>query len=391
MKTAVLGFGTVGAGIYEMLQRAEGLEAGPVYVRKGKADTPWKTDDFDQILADPSVEAVAEAMGGLDPAFSLAERTLASGKHFVTANKMLVAEYGVRLQEIAERSGAAFLFSAACGGGVPLLHNLALARQADEIVSVQGILNGTTNYMLDQMQSASGGSYESALQKAQSLGYAEAEPKADVSGLDALRKIRLAAAVAFGLLPADGFSEGIENVTAEDIRFYQSRGLILRLIAKTARTEEGVSAYVEPVLFGKDAPEAAVQKNYNLASYEGRASGLISFQGQGAGRYPTASAVIRDLESIRCGARRMFPEGTVKGSADSPGSCSRYFVRTEQAFAALFPGAERLAEENDCVRLKTAPFFAKTMHSLVQTIREEGGRVMFAALDPLAEPEDYSC
>lgn len=138
MKTAVLGFGTVGAGIHEMLQKAEGLESGPVWVRRGKADRPWKTDDFDRILADPSIDAVAEAIGGTDLAYGLAKRTLESGRHFVTANKMLVAEYGPELQKIADGSGAAFLFSAACGGGVPLLHNLTLARRGDEIIRVRG-------------------------------------------------------------------------------------------------------------------------------------------------------------------------------------------------------------------------------------------------------------
>ena len=380
MKTAVLGFGTVGAGIYEILKTAEGLEPGPVYVRRGKADEAWKTDDFDAILSDPSVGAVAEAMGGLEPAFSLAKNTLEGGRHFVTANKMLVAEHGIELQEIAEAHGSAFLFSAACGGGVPLLHNLALARRGDEILSVRGILNGTTNYMLDRMQRL-GLDYGGALKEAQALGYAEADPTADVSGLDALRKIRLAAAAAWGQLPEDGLNEGIENVTAEDIRFYQSKGLVLRLIAQTEKTADGVSAFVEPVLFGMNAPEAAVSLNNNLAAYEGIFCGRISFSGQGAGRYPTASAVIRDLLSIREGARRMLPEGSVNVKADNGSTKKRYMIRCEKAFADRFPGAEILAESKEELRLLTAEMTVGAMHALAAEIREKGGRIAFAATE----------
>ncbi len=382
MKTAVLGFGTVGAGIYEILKTAEGLEPGPVYVRRGKADEPWKTDDFDAVLADPSVGAVAEAMGGLEPAFDFARRTLESGRHFVTANKMLVAEHGIELQAIADRSGAAFLFSAACGGGVPLLHNLALARRGDEIRRVRGILNGTTNYMLDRMQSC-GMDYREALKEAQALGYAEADPTADVSGLDALRKIRLAAAVAFGILPDGCLNEGIENVSVEDIRFYQSKGLVLRLIAKTARTESGVSAFVEPVLFPQNAPEAAVSLNNNLASYEGRFCGRISFSGQGAGRWPTASAVIRDLENILSGARRMLPERTVSAAADNGGEKQRYYLRLPEAFAESFPEAEppEAGAADGELRLVTKPISVAGMHALAAEIRQKGGRISFAALE----------
>ena len=382
MKAAVLGFGTVGAGIYEMLKTAEGLEPGPVFVRRGKADEPWKTDDFEAILADPSVGAVVEAMGGTDPAFDCAKRTLESGRHFVTANKMLVAEHGIELQKIADRTGAAFLFSAACGGGVPLLHNLALVRKGDKIGSVRGILNGTTNYMLDRMQSC-GMNYEEALKQAQVLGYAEADPTADVSGLDALRKIRLAAAVAFGILPEDGLCEGIENITAEDIRFYQSKGFAVRLIAKTVRTDSGVSAYAEPVLFPQNAAEAAVSLNNNLAAYEGRFCGRISFSGQGAGRYPTASAVIRDLESILSGARRMLPEGTVRAAADNGSEKHRYYLRLPEAFAELFPAAEPAENSgaDGSLRLLTKPVPVNGMHARAARIREKGGCISFAALE----------
>ena len=151
MKVAVLGYGTVGVGVYRMLQSIPGLGAGPVLVRPGKEKESFQTSDLGAILADPSVEAVAEVMGGIEPAFTYACAALKAGKHFVTSNKALVAAKGVELNRLAREKGAAFLFSAACGGGVPFLHNLALARESDVILSLGGILNGTTNYMLDAM------------------------------------------------------------------------------------------------------------------------------------------------------------------------------------------------------------------------------------------------
>ena len=186
MKVAVLGYGTVGAGVYSMLSDAPGMEAGPVLVRPGKAVESFMVSDAALIFGDPTVDAVVETLGGLDPAYSYGMRALEAGKHFITANKAMVAAHGLELAALAQEKGAAFLFSATCGGGVPFLHNLALSAETDRIEAVSGILNGTTNYMLDAMQRR-GLSYGDALREAQSLGYAESDPTADVSGLDALR------------------------------------------------------------------------------------------------------------------------------------------------------------------------------------------------------------
>ena len=231
MKVAVLGYGTVGVGVYEMLQAAEGLEAGPVLVRPGKEDQPFKVSSIDAICSDASVDAVAEVMGGVEPAFTYAMAAISAGKHFVTSNKALVAAKGVELNRAAREKGVSFLFSAACGGGVPFLHNLARAVQTDSVLSVGGILNGTTNFMLDQMQST-GKDYSDALMEAQQLGYAEADPTADVTGLDALRKIMLACAVAWGVLPQEGLlNEGIDSLSAADVKDFMGRGWVCRLVA----------------------------------------------------------------------------------------------------------------------------------------------------------------
>ena len=276
MKVAVLGYGTVGKGVYDMLRASSMFEAGPVLVRPGKTDETFKVDSIDAIVNDESVDAVAEVMGGVDVPYAYAKRVLSAGKHFVTSNKALVAARGIELNALARQNNAAFLFSAACGGAVPFLHNLELARECDEIESLGGILNGTTNYMLDRMQSE-GLDYADALKEAQALGYAEADPTADVTGLDALRKIMLGCAVAYDQLPDEGLlNEGIDSLKASDVEHFKALGLTCRLLAKGGMSESGrVYAYVQPVLFEADAPECAVKKNFNMAKYLGKNSGQI--------------------------------------------------------------------------------------------------------------------
>ncbi len=379
MKVAVLGFGTVGVGVYEMLAKAGGLEQGPVLVRPGKNDKPFKVTSIEEIVDDPSVGAVAEVMGGVEPAFTYAAAALRAGKHFVTSNKALVAAKGPELDAIAREKGVAFLFSAACGGGVPFLHNLAIARRSDVIRSLGGILNGTTNYMLDAMQRLHL-DYADVLADAQRLGYAEADPTADVSGLDALRKIMLACAVAYGTLPTDGLlNEGIESVTAADVAHFQGRGYTCRLIASGGSTEDGVYAYVEPVLVRDGAAECSVQQNFNMARYEGACAGPIVLMGQGAGRYPTASAVLRDLSGILRGERYMFSAACAEGAADNSGSVHGYYVRLPAALAGEFP-AEALEQDGDIARLITAPMSVKAMHETARRLRAQGAALLVAAI-----------
>ena len=380
MKVAVLGYGVVGVGVYEMLGRAAGLEPGPVLVRPGKADAPYKVTSIEEICADESVGAVAEVMGGVSPAFEYAAAAIQAGKHFVTSNKALVASKGIELKALAEANGVAFLFSAACGGGVPFLHNLSIARKSDEIKSLGGILNGTTNYMLDAMQRL-GLDYLDALKDAQRLGYAEADPTADVSGLDALRKIMLACAVAYDKLPTEGLlNEGIESITAKDVVHLKSRGYTCRLLAKGGLNADGsVYAFVEPVLFRDGAPECSVLENYNMAKYEGACAGPIVLMGQGAGRFPTASAVLRDLSCVLLGHRAMLQESCRAVTADNAGLSQLYYVRLPEAFAARLP-AETVEVEDGIARIITKPLSVLRMHQAAQEIREAGGDVFFAAI-----------
>ena len=379
MKVAVLGFGVVGQGVYEMLRTCPLFEAGPVLVRPGKADAPFKVDDIEKIVNDESVDAVAEVMGGVDVAYAYGVKALKAGKHFVTSNKALVSAKGVELDALAREKGVGFLFSAACGGAVPFLHNLELARQSDDIEALGGILNGTTNYMLDRMQSEGLG-YEEALSEAQALGYAEADPTADVTGLDALRKIMLGCAVAYDRLPVDGlYNEGIDSLTAADVAHFQGKGLTCRLLAKGGLAEGKLYAYVQPALLPADAPECAVKKNFNMAKYLGKNSGQIVLMGQGAGRYPTASAVIRDLECIRFGQREMLHELCEYSKAENDGCLCTYYVRMPKACVAEFELAESEAQ-GDAVYAITKPISVKAMHEKVRALRKGGMPIFFAEI-----------
>lgn len=380
MKVAVLGFGTVGQGVYEMLHHAKGLEAGSVLVRPGKDDAAFKVTTIEAITGDPSVDAVVEVLGGIEPACSWVSAALKAKKHVVTANKALVAAHGPELAALARENGVALLFSAACGGGVPFLHNLALACQNDEVLSVGGILNGTTNYMLDAMQSR-GADYADVLKDAQALGYAEADPTADVSGLDALRKIMLACAVAFEKLPCEGlYNEGIVDLTAEDVRDFQSMGYTCRLVAKGGPVGDTVFAFVEPTLVPASAAECAVKDNYNLARYEAKCAGDIVLIGQGAGRFPTASAVLRDLSDVLSGQRVMLPQDCVRVTADCTGCGHPYYVRLPKAFADQLP-CDKVKEDGDIARVITKAVTVKEMHDLAAQLRQQGAQVFFAGIE----------
>ena len=289
-----------------------------------------------------------------------------------------MAAHGIELASLAREKGVSFLFSAACGGGVPFLHNLAIASESDKILSLGGILNGTTNFMLDAMQSE-GKDYADVLKQAQALGYAEADPTADVSGLDALRKIMLACAVAYDKLPVDGFCrEGIESITAADVAHFQSLGLTCRLVTSGGEADSSVYAYVEPVLFPANAPECSVLKNFNMAKYMGENAGAIVLMGQGAGRYPTASAVVRDLYGL--GSMEMLRPACVKVRADNSACVHPYYVRTEAANAAALSFSESWSEGEN-VRGVTVPMSVPQMHTLAEEIRQKGGSVFFAAME----------
>lgn len=344
MNIAILGLGTIGQGVYDLAMASEKIKVKRILDIRAWMDI--MTTDINDIVNDTEIDTVIETMGGLHPAYEFAVKCIEKGKNYVTANKFLVSEYGLDLSAKAKENGVAFLFSASCGGGIPYLYNLGKIRSCDKIVSVGGILNGTTNFILDNIFSA-GKSYDEALKQAQALGYAEKDPTADVDGLDTQRKITLACAVAFSRMPkpADVPTFGIGHMKQCDIDYANAKNKVYRLIAKASFDGEKLSARVVPELIGADRIESAIRENINLCYYEGERIGRFSFTGQGAGRYPTAGNILRDAEAIDAGEKIMLPADT----AVSPVECTEkgsYYVRVPLSIADRFADCDRIASSD---------------------------------------------
>ena len=330
MNIALLGFGVVGSGVYEWCRSREDLHVCRVLIRSDKPEIAGiATRDFDDILHDPNIDVVAEVMGGLHPAYEYVTAALKAGKHVVTANKALVAAYYRELTALADVCGKALLCTAAVGGGIPWLVNLARCKKLDHICRLGGIMNGTSNFIMDAMHK-SPVSFPVILKKAQELGYAEADPSDDIDGNDIRRKLVISANIAFDALlnEEDIPMFGIRTVTDGDIRTFQSRGFVCKLLAEAAQAESGVCAYIEPTLVSASALEAAVPANFNLITYEGEQIGRQSFYGQGAGQMPTAANVVQDCLSIAEGRRAFYAEKAVPTALDGSGEAHPYYVRT---------------------------------------------------------------
>ena len=331
MNIALLGFGVVGSGVYEWCRSREDLRVARVLVRSDKPQIAGiATRDFEDILRDGSIDIVAEVMGGLHPAYEYVTAALKAGKHVVTANKALIAAYYQELTELAKAQGKALLCTAAVGGGIPWLVNLARCKKLDTICRVGGIMNGTSNFIMDAMHK-SPVSFSAILKQAQELGYAEADPSADIDGDDIRRKLVISANIAFDALlrEEDIPMFGIRTVTDGDIKTFQSRGFACKLLAEAAQAEKGVCAYIEPTLVAADALEAAVPANFNLITYYGESIGRQSFFGQGAGRYPTAYNVVQDCIDILGGQRSFYAADMAPAHLDLAGEAHPYYVRTE--------------------------------------------------------------
>ena len=330
MNIALLGFGVVGSGVYEWCRSREDLHVCRVLIRSDKPEIAGiATRDFDDILHDPNIDVVAEVMGDLHPAYEYVTAALKAGKHVVTANKALVAAYYRELTALADVCGKALLCTAAVGGGIPWLVNLARCKKLDHICRLGGIMNGTSNFIMDAMHK-SPVSFPVILKKAQELGYAEADPSADIDGNDIRRKLVISANIAFDALlnEEDIPMFGIRTVTDGDIRTFQSRGFVCKLLAEAAQAESGVCAYIEPTLVSASALEAAVPTNFNLITYEGEQIGRQSFYGQGAGQMPTAANVVQDCLSIAEGRLAFYAEKAVPTALDGSGEAHPYYVRT---------------------------------------------------------------
>ena len=310
VQIGLLGFGTVGTGVVRVLtdnsqliaQRAgTAITINKILVRDLKKKRALSTaaeltTEPAAVIGDPEIDIVVELLGGEEPARTLMLEALNHGKHVVTANKDVMAKYGRELFEAAEKNNVNLLFEASVGGGIPIIRPLKRCLAANRISEVMGIVNGTTNYMLDKM-TAEGMDFATVLAEAQAKGYAEADPTADVGGLDAARKIAILASIAFGTRVRldDVSAEGITKIEPEDIDYGRELGYVIKLLAIAQETEKGVNARVHPAFIPTTHPLAAVRDAFNAIFIHGDAVGDTMFYGRGAGSLPTASAVCADI------------------------------------------------------------------------------------------------
>lgn len=313
IRVAILGSGTVGTGVYKIIQNQKEefphkigseLEVAKILVRninKQREGIPFEilTDKWADIINDDSIGIVIEVMGGIEPAKTYISEALTKGKNVVTANKDLMAEYGHELLDIAAEHNCDLLFEAAVAGGIPIIRPIKQCLAANKITEIMGIINGTTNFILTKM-TEEGMEFEDALKLATELGYAEADPTADIEGLDAGRKIAILASIAFNsrVSFSDVYTEGISKITAKDIKYAKELGCVIKLIATAKNTETGIEVRVTPMFIPVSHPLASVNDSFNAVFVHGDALGDAMFYGRGAGELPTASAVMGDVIDV---------------------------------------------------------------------------------------------
>lgn len=314
IRAALLGFGTVGTGVYKVLQKQKEdmipklgsqIEIKKILVRNlekaaAKVEDPAVlTNNWDEIVNDPEIDIVIELIGGIEPARSYILAALNAGKHAVTANKDLIAVHGKELLDAAEANHVDFLFEAAVAGGIPIIRPLKECLAGNHMAEVMGIVNGTTNFILTKM-TQDGMEFKDALALATELGYAEADPTADIEGLDAGRKVAILASVAFNsrVVFNDVYTEGIAKITSKDIHYAKEMGRDIKLLGVARNEADGIEAYVCPMLIPSSHPLATVNDSYNAVFVHGDAVEDAMFFGRGAGELPTASAVVGDVFDI---------------------------------------------------------------------------------------------
>lgn len=347
-KIALLGMGTVGGGVYEIIERQKeempfkigaALEVVKVLVRNkakyaDRIPAEKLTDVWEDVIGDDSIDIVVEVMGGIEPARTYIKAALEKGKHVVTANKDLMAMHGHELLELAGEHHCDLLFEAAVAGGIPIIRPLKQCLAGNNITEIMGIINGTTNFILTKMKE-DGMDFGEALQLATDLGYAEADPTADIEGYDAGRKLAIMASIAFhtSVTFDDVFTEGITKITAKDMRYAKEMGCSIKLLGIAKNTETGIEVKVHSTMIPENHPLAAVNDSFNAVFVHGDAVDDAMFYGRGAGALPTGSAVVGDIMDVarnmlfHCNGRigcSCYKNLPIKQIGDTT---SRYYIR----------------------------------------------------------------
>ena len=298
MKIAILGFGTVGSGVYEIAKTLKNIEVKKV-LEKDLNKINIATDNYDEIINDKEIELVVECMGGLHPAYEFIMQALKSKKSVVSANKAVIAKYLDEFLQAAKENNVEFRFEASVGGGIPCLAGIQKIRRVENIDKFYGIFNGTSNFILDNMYRFEN-EFFTTLKTAQELGYAEADPSADIDGYDVTNKVIISSALAY-----DGFIKNefpcftMRNITKEDILYFKKKGLIAKYIGEATTVGNEYEASVMLNLFPTNALEGNVLSNYNIVTVQSHTMGEVKFYGQGAGKLPTANAIIQDILDIQ--------------------------------------------------------------------------------------------
>ncbi len=353
VQIAVLGFGTVGSGVVELIDRnhdaiegkfTEGVHVKHILDLRDFPDSPYNdrvTHDFDEILEDPEIKIICETMGGKEPAYTFSKKALSKGISVCTSNKELVAAYGPELIRIARENNCNYMFEASVGGGIPIIRPMNTALTPEYITSIVGILNGTTNYIMTRMEKA-GLTFEAALKEAQDNGYAERNPAADIEGHDACRKIAILSSLMSGktVRYEDIPCEGITGITKPDHAYARKLNMAIKLLGVSNRSEDGkdLSVRTAPFLVPAGHPLHGVEDVFNGVYVHGNMVDDLMFYGRGAGKFPTASAVVADV--IDC-AKHLgkhvvcFWDHEVLALADTSKESYAYFVRVEAKDQAL--------------------------------------------------------
>ncbi len=400
IQVAVLGYGTVGSGVVEVIEtnkadinKKAGEELNVKYIldlRDFPGD-PYEdkvVHDFNVILQDPDVSVICETMGGIKPAYDFSRQALLAGKSVCTSNKELVALHGAELIELAKENHCNYLFEASVGGGIPIIRPLNYSLTAEKIDSITGILNGTTNYILTKMDKE-GADFADVLKEAQDNGYAERNPEADIEGHDACRKIAILSSLMKGenVNYEDIYTEGITKITREDFRYAKKMGRSVKLLAMSRDTEDGFFAMVAPFLIPKEHPLYSVNDVFNAVYVHGNMLGDSMYYGRGAGKLPTASAVVSDIvdcarhpgKTIMC-----FWDNAQVKITDTANAKRRFFVRVDegkkeaaiQAFGAVEEvGADITGEYAFITNVMTEKAFEEKVTEIggvINRIRMEG-------------------
>lgn len=398
ISVAIMGHGTVGSGVAEILtthkQKLFKAVGEELYVKhildlREFPDSPLAdrfTKNFEDIVNDIEVRVVVEVMGGTNPAYDFVKRCLQAGKSVVTSNKELVAKHGAELIAVAKENNANFLFEASVGGGIPIIRPLSQCLVANEVDEIAGILNGTTNFIFGKMINDNM-DFSDALKLAQDLGYAERNPEADIEGHDACRKICILASLAFGkhIYPDNVYTKGISEITLDDVKYADSLNYVIKLIGDVKKTEDGkLDIMVAPMLLSKDCILSDINDVFNGILVKGDCTGDVMFYGKGAGKLPTASAVVADVvdcaKHLKARKRIFWTDSDGSQVASYKDSKTAMYIRVAgkgEMAQSLFPDSEIMKADGNTV-LMTQEYKFGEIEEKIAKLNENGEKVLSA-------------